>query len=113
MSSFCTSTSASSSSTNKGVGSPTSTFVATRTPFLSRGGCSQSNKLSASVDSTSTTQQQIISADNLELLSERGRDAILRLIEVDIEGHQRHVYGDWPEAGKEDEGKKRLADQVR
>jgi hypothetical protein len=82
-------------------------------PFVTRGGSSQSTHLSASVGSTSTTQHQLISAENLELLSERGRDAVLRLIEADTEGHQRHVYCEWPVAGVEDEGKKRLVDQVR
>ena len=50
--------------------------------------------------------------ENLELLSERGRQAIVGLIENDADGFQKHVYGDWPEAGTEDEGKKLLAEQV-
>lgn len=35
------------------------------------------------------------------------------LVDSDEEGSQAHVYGGWPEAGVEDEGKKKLADQVR
>lgn len=85
-------------------------------PFSPRGGSSgskQSFEFSASVESTETTQQQVVSAENLNILSEQGREAVLRLVQNDPDGHQKHVYGDWPEAGVEDEGKKRLADQVR
>lgn len=35
-----------------------------------------------------------------------------KLMESDPDGFQRHVYGDWPEAGVDDEGKKRLTEQV-
>jgi hypothetical protein len=34
-------------------------------------------------------------------------------VQNDPDGFQAHVYGDWPEAGVEDEGKKQLAEQVR
>jgi hypothetical protein len=88
------------------------TVVANRIPFVTGGGSSRANGLSASFDNTSTTLRQMISEENLDLLSKRGRDAILRLIEYDSEGLQKHVYGGWPEAGVEDEGKKRLGDQV-
>jgi hypothetical protein len=99
---------------NTCVRSLSSAFVGgTSIPFVMRGGSSQSTNLSASVDSTSTKQHQMISEENLDLLSQRGRDAVVRLIEADTEGHQRHVYAEWPEAGVEDEGKRRLADQVR
>ena len=53
-----------------------------------------------------------VTTENLNLLSERGRDAILSLIQNDPHGAQVHVYGGWPQAGVEDEGKKQLADQV-
>jgi hypothetical protein len=34
-------------------------------------------------------------------------------MEYDCEdGAQRHVYADWPEVGTDDEGKKKLAEQV-
>jgi hypothetical protein len=66
---------------------------------------------SSSIDSSPSTSQ--VSSENLELLSERGRLAVLRLIEHDVDGSQRHVYGGWPEPGTEDDGKRALADQVR
>ncbi|KAG7353957.1 UDP-sugar pyrophosphorylase [Nitzschia inconspicua] len=87
-------------------------FSSNGVTFMSRGGSSQSSKLSASIEATATVKQHFVSLDNLKLLSERGRNAILRLIENDAEGYQKHVYGDWPEAGVEDEGKRRLADQL-
>lgn len=66
---------------------------------------------------SSTTSLQVaaavgISTNNLQLLSERGRNAILSLIQNDPLGAQAHVYTDWPEAGLEDDGKQQLADQV-
>jgi hypothetical protein len=54
-----------------------------------------------------------VSAENLDLLSERGRKTILSIIENDVEGSQSHVYVGWPEAGTQDDDKKRLAEQVR
>ena len=76
-----------------------------------RGGSSStsSSSLSASVDSSTSTS---VSAANLALLSERGKKAVLNLIEHDTDGAQTHVYGNWPEAGIQDEGKKKLAEQV-
>jgi hypothetical protein len=109
VSSFGTSTFAK----NRCVPTSAATTLASEMPFVTRGGSSQSTRLSASVGSTSTTQHPLISEGNLELLSERGRDVVLRLIEADTEGDQRHVYGEWPVAGVEDEGKQRLVDQVR
>lgn len=52
-----------------------------------------------------------VTSSNLELLSEKGRQAIEKLIESD-DGSQAHVYSNWPEAGTDDEGKIRLADQL-
>lgn len=63
--------------------------------------------LSASVASNTVTDA------NLAVLSNRGRQAVQNLVDCDEEGSQAHVYGGWPEAGVEDEGKKKLADQVR
>jgi hypothetical protein len=88
-----------------------------RLPFLiSNGGSGyiapSDSKCFASVG-TSSDSKVTISSENLELLSERGRKAILRLIEEDTDGAQRHVYAEWPEPGTEDEGKIQLADQVR
>jgi len=85
-----------------------------RIPFVSRGGNNNIvgttiSRMSTSVDCVTAKE---ISSDNLELLSERGRSAILSLIESDKEGFQRHVYGNWPESGIEDEGKIHLGEQL-
>lgn len=55
----------------------------------------------------------VIDAANWELLSARGQAALARLIQADEGiGAQAHVYGDWPAAGTDDDGKQRLAEQV-
>lgn len=59
----------------------------------------------------SATTLSAVSAENLSLLSERGRQSIENLIKND-DGSQSHVYADWPEAGVQDEQKSLLADQV-
>lgn len=47
------------------------------------------------------------------MLSDRGRAALLRLMEHDARvGAQPHVYGNWPAPGTDDGGKRRLAEQV-
>jgi len=86
---------------------PTSSLAHTQRSypaFLPRGGTSS---LHASVAS-----ETAVTAENLALLSERGRATIQRLVENDQHGSQKHVYGGWPEAGVEDGGKQRLAEQV-
>ncbi|CAJ1930583.1 unnamed protein product [Cylindrotheca closterium] len=77
-------------------------------PGVFRGGAESRSQLSA-VESLS---QSMISTENLDLLPERGRAAVLSLIESDVDSSQSHVYGDWPEAGTQDEGKKRLSEQL-
>jgi hypothetical protein len=87
---------------------------ADRFPFMCSGGGmggTVESKLSATVDSPAASTTDV-SSSNLALLSDRGRTAILRLIENDVDGAQRHVYGDWPEAGIDDKGKVRLTEQV-
>ena len=91
-----------------------STFLPSSTPknmfpFLPRGGSSSESKLSASVESPSKVE---LSPANLDILSERGRKAVQSLIDNDVDGSQSHVYGEWPEAGTQDEDKQRLAEQV-
>ena len=71
------------------------------------GGKDSTSALFASVASDTVTEA------NLSVLSDRGRLAVQNLVDFDEEGSQTHVYGGWPEAGVEDEGKKQLADQVR
>ena len=79
-------------------------FASTNTKLKSSGSSSSSD--------AATCINAAISSENLELLSDRGKNAILSLIEHDVDGAQAHVYGDWPDAGAEDDGKKALADQV-
>ena len=63
----------------------------------------------AAVDS----KPAVVEAGNWELLSVRGQAALSNLIQADEGfGAQTHVYNDWPAPGTDDEGKKRLADQV-
>jgi UDP-sugar pyrophosphorylase len=78
---------------------------------------SASTRLSLSASSTSTgtttTASSTVSAENLKLLSARGRAAIERLVEFDKDQqHQTHVYSDWPDAGIEDDQKRKLAEQL-
>ena len=68
---------------------------------------------SSSALSASVVDTTVVSTENLAVLSERGREAILRLVENDTDGAQKHVYGDWPDAGVDDEAKAKLAEQVR
>lgn len=96
-------------------------------PFITRGGAdhelskaiSSSSLQSTTMTATPTSDEidalQVISQDNWELLSERGAAALRRLILHDVVGGgaQRHVYGDWPERGVEDEEKRGIAEQVR
>ena len=60
--------------------------------------------------STTTSVVSAVSDENLALLSARGRKVIQAL--QDFPG-QAHVLADWPAPGTEDEGKRRLAEQVR
>jgi hypothetical protein len=80
-----------------------------------------SSKLLATPTSTTTSTTkneeisitEYISTDNLALLSERGRIAISNLIQHDKEYQvQTHVYGNWPDAGTDDDGKRQLCEQV-
>lgn len=76
---------------------------------------SMSSSSSSSSSASTAPAVTMVSTENLSLLSERGRAAVERLIAFDTQGgtpHQRHVYGDWPPPGTEDEGKKQLAEQV-
>lgn len=99
--------------------------------YVARGGSqdhinastSQSTTASISLASSSTSIESdigpslsIISQGNWDLLSARGKAALSRLILWDMAsggGGQKHVYGDWPEVGVEDEEKRMLAEQVR
>lgn len=88
----------------------TTTTTSDALSFVQRGGATEyPTALSASVDTASATS---VSSANLELLSDKGRKAVLNLIEHDVDGAQKHVYENWPEPGQEDEGKQKLADQV-
>ena len=63
--------------------------------------------------SAADATEEKITAENLNLLSERGRKVVEKMIESDEEGYQKHIYENWPAPGIEDEGKKDLAEQVR
>lgn len=65
------------------------------------------SSLSASVSS------DLVTEENLKVLSDRGRKAVQNLLAYDADGSQAHVYGGWPDAGVDDNGKQKLAEQVR
>jgi hypothetical protein len=70
--------------------------------------------LSATPQTVVDSKPSVIDADNWNLLSLRGQAALARLIDADAGvGAQTHVYADWPPAGTEDDGKKKLTEQVR
>lgn len=77
-----------------------------RVTFLSRGGGDSKLHMASTVSSST------VSTENLALLSQRGCQALERLIEHDTDGAQEHVYANWPQAGTDDDGKQRLAEQV-
>jgi hypothetical protein len=55
-----------------------------------------------------------LSMENYNLLSDRGKMAILNLICYDSEYHdQTHIYQDWPPPGTDDSNKIRLSEQVK
>mmetsp|Transcript_1188 Transcript_1188/g.2519 ORF Transcript_1188/g.2519 Transcript_1188/m.2519 type:complete len:727 (+) Transcript_1188:114-2294(+) len=88
-----------------------------RHAFLPRGGSQDSSSLSSStsVDIDIGPSLEVITQDNWDLISDRGKAALSRLILYDLSsGHhgQKHVYGDWPEAGVEDAEKRVLAEQI-
>lgn len=69
----------------------------------------------STVTETSSIISNFITDDNFSLLSERGKKAITNLIQHDnqYENVQKHVYSNWPEHGIDDDGKRKLAEQVR
>jgi hypothetical protein len=82
-------------------------------PSILSSTCLASTTSSSTTDTSSAAAEKVISPANWELLSPRGRSALLRLIKHDLDHqHQTHVYGDWPEVGVEDEEKRLLAEQV-
>ena len=99
----------------------TATHLNLRPSFLPRGGSLDTNKSvlsssSSAVEADVGPALEVISQDNWDLLSDRGKAALSRLILYDMSNGndgQKHVYGDWPEAGVEDEEKRMLAEQVR
>ena len=99
----------------------TATHLNLRPSFLPRGGSLDNNKSALSSSSSAVEADigpalEVISQDNWDLLSDRGKAALSRLILYDMSNGndgQKHVYGDWPAAGVEDEEKRMLAEQVR
>lgn len=66
---------------------------------------------SSSTTAATSTVTHTMDPANWELLSDRGRAALERIMEETLQ--QSHVYGDWPPPGTDDDGKRRLAEQVR
>ena len=99
----------------------TTTHLNLRPSFLPRGGSLDNSKSALSSSSSAVEADigpalEVISQDNWDLLSDRGKAALSRLILYDMSNGndgQKHVYGDWPAAGVEDEEKRMLAEQVR
>jgi hypothetical protein len=81
-----------------------------------RGGSIDSRLAAETAKAEATSQMapsEMVSAENLALLSDRGREAVQRLIQYDADRYdQAHVYGDWPPPGIDDANKRRLAEQV-
>ena len=92
-------------------GLPFTSTPCTKTTFLTHRGGHDKTILKASEVETASGSK--LSDANLDLLSERGKKAVLNLIEHDVDGAQQHVYGGWPEPGTQDDDKRRLAEQVR
>jgi hypothetical protein len=93
-----------------------------RPSFLPRGGSLDNSKSALSLSGSAAIEAdvgpalEVISQGNWDLLSDRGKAALSRLILYDMSSGndgQKHVYGDWPEAGVQDEEKRMLAEQVR
>jgi len=86
--------------------------------LLPRGGDTLST---TSLSSTATEVDigpslDVISQSNWDLLSDRGKAALSKLILYDMSsGHdgQKHVYANWPDVGVDDDEKRMLAEQVR
>ena len=96
-------------------------FTAMRPSFVPRGGSLDYNVKSALSSTGSATVEtnvealEVISQGNWDLLSDRGKAALSRLIAYDASSGnngQKHVYGEWPEVGTNDEEKQMLAEQV-
>ena len=96
-------------------------FTAMRPSFFPRGGSLDYN-VKSSLSSTGSAAVEanvealeVISEGNWDLLSDRGKAALSRLIAYDVSSGnngQKHVYGEWPDAGTDDEEKRMLAEQV-
>ena len=97
------------------ISSPPRGGAADTSPTTTTSTTSLSSATASSGSSTlPSTLEGVVTADNWSLLSQRGQAALRSLVEGDDGiGAQEHVYGDWPEAGVEDEGKIRLTEKVR
>mmetsp|Transcript_7725 Transcript_7725/g.7297 ORF Transcript_7725/g.7297 Transcript_7725/m.7297 type:complete len:726 (-) Transcript_7725:264-2441(-) len=87
-------------------------------PLTVRGGGSSSSLAATPIRSDTTasiptTVAKFVSEENWALLTSEGQSALTNLIESDAKFlAQKHVYGDWPEMGIEDEGKIRICNQL-
>ena len=80
------------------------TNINNNVPASSKASSSGTSLSASTLHDVDSLAQTHVSPENLALLSERGRTALLRLIANDAEfGANKHVYCDWPEAGVDDE----------
>lgn len=88
--------------------------------LLPRGGSQENSKSalsagSAAIESDVGPALEVLTQANWDLLSDRAKAALSRLILYDMSSGndgQRHVYAEWPEAGVQDEAKQKLGEQV-
>jgi hypothetical protein len=88
--------------------------------LLPRGGSQENSKSalsagSAAIESDVGPALEVLTQANWDLLSDRAKAALSRLILYDMSSGndgQRHVYAEWPEAGVQDEEKQKLGEQV-
>ena len=88
--------------------------------LLPRGGSQENSKFalsagSAAIESDVGPALEVLTQANWDLLSDRAKAALSRLILYDMSSGndgQRHVYAEWPEAGVQDEEKQKLGEQV-
>lgn len=86
-----------------------------------RGGSSDASRHSTTTSLSAVREQvamdekvaKYVTQENWDLLSERGQVALSNLILGDADVlAQTHVYSNWPERGIEDEGKRKLTEQL-
>ena len=98
-------------SNNSNAFGPSITFISKS----ARGGSADTKTSLAATSTDASIDEKVaehISPENWEILSARGQAALTNLINSDEIGAQTHVYSEWPEKGTDDDGKKKLTEQV-